>query len=63
MFSRLKNYFQESWIELRRVNWPTRKEVINLTLAVIIFSIIIMVFLGALDGIFGYLIKTFILKI
>jgi len=63
MFSRLKKYIQESWIELRRVNWPTRKEAINLTLAVIVFSIIIMVFLGVLDGIFGYLIKTFILKI
>ena len=63
MFSRLKNYIQESWIELKRVNWPTRKESINLTLAVIIFSIIIMVFLGVLDGIFGYLIKVFVLKI
>ncbi|MCR4275223.1 MAG: preprotein translocase subunit SecE [Candidatus Wolfebacteria bacterium] len=63
MLSRLKNYLQESWIELKRVNWPTRKESINLTLAVIVFSIIIMVFLGALDGIFGYLIKVFVLKI
>ncbi|MEK7566190.1 MAG: preprotein translocase subunit SecE [Patescibacteria group bacterium] len=63
MLSRLKNYLQESWIELKRVNWPTRKESINLTLAVIVFSIIIMVFLGVLDGIFGYLIKVFVLKI
>jgi len=63
MLSRLKNYLQESWTELRRVNWPTRKESISLTLAVIAFSIIIMVFLGILDGIFGYLIKVFVFKI
>jgi len=63
MFNRLKSYLQESWIELRRVNWPTRKEAINLTLVVIIFSIIVMVFLGVLDGLFGYLIKIFVLKI
>jgi len=63
MFSRLKKYLQESWVELKRVNWPTRQESINLTLAVIVFSIIIMVFLGILDGIFGYLIKVFVLKI
>ena len=63
MFQRIKLYFQESLAELRRVNWPTRKEAINLTLAVIIFSIIVMVYLGVLDGIFSFLMKTFIFKI
>jgi len=63
MFQRIKLYFQESLAELRRVNWPTRKEVINLTLVVVIFSIIVMVYLGILDGIFSFLMKTFIFKI
>ena len=63
MFQRIKAYFQESLAELRRVNWPTRKEVVNLTLVVVIFSIIVMVYLGILDGIFSFLMKTFIFKI
>jgi preprotein translocase subunit SecE len=32
-------YFRESWEELRRVNWPTRDEVIQGTQTVLIFVI------------------------
>ena len=35
--------------ELRKVNWPTRKETIRLTAFVIIFSLIVAAFLGILD--------------
>lgn len=33
-------YFRNSWKELRQVTWPTRRETWQLTLAVIIFSVI-----------------------
>lgn len=33
-------YFRESWKELRQVTWPSRRETWQLTLAVIIFSIV-----------------------
>ncbi|HJQ08126.1 MAG TPA: preprotein translocase subunit SecE [Candidatus Saccharimonadales bacterium] len=33
-------YFRNSWKELRQVTWPTRKETLQLTFAVIVFSII-----------------------
>jgi preprotein translocase subunit SecE len=32
-------YFRESWEELKRVNWPTRDEVIQGTQTVLIFVI------------------------
>lgn len=32
-------YFRESWDELKRVNWPTRDEVIQGTQTVLIFVI------------------------
>jgi preprotein translocase subunit SecE len=35
--------------ELKKVTWPTQKEVIRLTAAVIIVSIIVGLFLGGLD--------------
>jgi preprotein translocase SecE subunit len=35
--------------ELKKVTWPTQKEVIRLTATVIIVSIIVGVFLGGLD--------------
>lgn len=61
--SRLKSYLQESRQEFRRVNWPSREETIRLTLIVIGMSLVVAFFLGALDFLFSYLLKTFILTI
>ncbi len=33
-------YFRDSWIELKQVVWPDRKQTIKLTTAVIIFAIV-----------------------
>jgi preprotein translocase subunit SecE len=35
--------------ELRKVNWPGRKELINLTLVVIVATLIVSFFLGVVD--------------
>lgn len=32
-------YFRESWHELRKVTWPTRRETYKLTLAVFVFAV------------------------
>lgn len=45
-------YFRESYFELKKVVWPTRAEIINHTIIVIVMSIFIAVFLGALDVLF-----------
>ena len=42
-------YFRNSWKELRQVTWPTRRETWQLTLAVIIFSIIFGVLVAIVD--------------
>lgn len=61
MFRRVISYIQESRLEFKRVNWPTRQETIRLTLIVIGMSLTVAVFLGILDLIFRYLIETFLL--
>ncbi len=61
MFNKMKSYITESYREFRRVNWPTRSEVIRLTLVVIGFSIGIAVFLGILDFGFTYLLDRFLI--
>ena len=43
---------EESKQELKKVNWPSRKETIKLTVFVIIFSLLVSAFLGALDVVF-----------
>ncbi len=42
-------YFREVLGELKRVVWPTREETRRLTIMVIIISVTIGIFLGAID--------------
>ncbi len=58
---RLLNYIKGTRVELRHVSWPTRKQVINFTLLVIVISISVALLLGFFDMIFGYLLEKFIL--
>lgn len=46
------NYIKETRAEFKHVNWPTRKQAINYTVAVVLISVIVAYFLGALDFIF-----------
>ncbi len=49
MIGRIRQYFQESWSELKKVTWPTREHVRNLTILVFIISAIFGVYIGILD--------------
>jgi len=40
---------KEAWNELKKVTWPTRTEIIRLTIAVVVISIVVGVFLGGID--------------
>lgn len=42
-------YFRESFEELKKVTWPTRRQTINYSLAVVALSILVAVFIGGLD--------------
>jgi preprotein translocase subunit SecE len=39
--------------ELRKVAWPTRAEVVNYTIVVLITVLVMMAFIAALDWLFG----------
>jgi preprotein translocase subunit SecE len=49
VFQGIRQYFEESWAELRKVAWPDRRTVINLTLIVIGVSIVIGAYIAVLD--------------
>ena len=61
MFNRLISFLQEARIELRKVTWPTRRQTIRYTIAVIAMSLVIAAFLGGLDLLYGLLLNVFIL--
>ncbi len=48
-FLGIVNYFSTSVSELRKVIWPTRREVINHTLIIVVTGLIGIVVLGLLD--------------
>ena len=50
-------YLRETIGELRKVNWPTRQEAINLTTIVLIVIGVMAVFLGTLDPAFAELFR------
>ncbi len=51
----IQRYFNETIGELRKVNWPTRKEATNLTVVVLAVMVSMSLFLGLLDFLFSRL--------
>ncbi|HEV8697341.1 MAG TPA: preprotein translocase subunit SecE [Candidatus Limnocylindrales bacterium] len=46
---RIRRYFDEVWSELKKVSWPTREQVRNLTVLVFAISVVIGLYLTVLD--------------
>jgi len=44
--------------EIKKVEWPTRKEALHLTMVVVILSLIIGIYVGVLDVAFAKLFET-----
>jgi len=49
VIGRIRQYFIESWSELKKVTWPTRDHVRNLTILVFVISAIFGVYIGFFD--------------
>jgi preprotein translocase SecE subunit len=54
----MRRYVGESWAELKKVAWPTRETVIRLTLLVIGVSVVVGLYIFALDRIFNTLLDV-----
>ena len=50
--TRIRRYFDEVWSELRKVSWPTREQVRNLTVLVFAISLVVGIYITILDGVF-----------
>ena len=47
--TRIRRYFDEVWSELRKVSWPTREQVRNLTVLVFAISLVVGIYITVLD--------------
>jgi preprotein translocase subunit SecE len=59
---RINVFFKEVYVELKRVSWLSRNEVIRYTLIVLGVSIVVAAFLGGLDYLFSTGLRLFIFK-
>jgi len=53
-------FLKEVKMEMKKVNWPTKKETIRYTLIVIAISIAVAIYLGGLDFIFTTILNKFV---
>jgi len=56
LIKKVFSFLREVKTEMDRVAWPDRKLTMNVTLGVIVFSIIVAIFIASLDFIFSRLI-------
>ena len=46
---RIREFFREVILEFKRVTWPSRAELVNSTAVVIVVTVVLAFFLGAVD--------------
>jgi len=49
----MRRFFEEAWSELKKVAWPTRTQVRNLTILVFVISGVVGIYITALDWVFS----------
>ena len=56
--NRLRRFASESWSELKKVSWPNRIQVRNLTVLVFVISFVVGLFITIVDSGYDILIRT-----
>jgi preprotein translocase subunit SecE len=62
IFDKLINFLKSAWLEAKKVNWPTQKEVVKYTLLVLAISAVLALFLGGVDFSFTRFLNWIILS-
>ena len=54
------DYIKGSRLEMKKVNWPTRRDTLRFTGIVIALSLVVAAFLGGLDFIFAAILRLLV---
>ena len=54
---RFRQFLKESWSELKKVSWPNRMQVRNLTVLVFVVSFLVGLYITVADSFFDIVIK------
>jgi preprotein translocase subunit SecE len=58
---RVTRYLQEVWAELKRVDWPSRRELVGSTLVVLVVLFTLALYLGLWDWLFTLSIRRWLI--
>jgi preprotein translocase subunit SecE len=53
------SFFADCWSELKKVKWPSRKELVSYTIVVLVTVIFVTIYFSVLDLIISYLVRLF----
>ena len=57
MFEKIKRFFSETRVEMRKVTWPTRDELKDSTKIVIVATFVVTLFIGLIDSIINLIVR------
>ena len=60
MFKKLFKFFTDVRVEMNKVSWPTREQLLNSTYIVIILSALLAIFIFGVDTILTNIVKLFL---
>ena len=55
--NRIRRFINESWSELKKVSWPNRNQVRNLTVLVFVVSFVVGLYITVADTLFDQVIR------
>ncbi|QTF92544.1 MAG: preprotein translocase subunit SecE [Halomonas sp. BM-2019] len=55
--SKVSEYFESVRKEMSKVSWPTQKELVDNTMVVVIFSIIVSLFIFGIDNVYSSILE------
>jgi preprotein translocase subunit SecE len=61
-WTKIREFFEGVWKELKRVSWPTRKEVYGTTLVVVVTILIFAAYLGVVDLVLAFIQRHLLLR-
>ncbi len=61
-WTKVRDFFESVWKELKRVSWPTKKEVYGTTLVVVVTILIFAVYLGIVDLVLAFIQKNILMR-
>jgi preprotein translocase subunit SecE len=60
MFKKIAKFLDDVQVELSKVSWPTRHELINSTMIVAVVSLLFTIFIFGVDNLLAWILQLFI---